>query len=77
MKKVTVNLNEMKKLNSFVNVVSTFESDVDAIRDRYVINAKSIMGLVTLDLSKPLEITIYSEDEVEIQRFEEAMKNFQ
>ena len=77
MTKVIVNLNEMTKLNGFVNVVSTFESNIDAIRGRYIIDAKSILGVMSLDLSKPLEIALISDDEAEIARFIEVMKKYQ
>lgn len=77
MVKVIVNLNEITKLNGFINVVTTFESDVDAIRGHYVIDAKSILGMMSLDLSKPLEIALNSNDEAEIARFIEVMKKYQ
>lgn len=77
MVKVIVNLNEITKLNGFINVVTTFESDVDAIRGHYVIDAKSILGMMSLDLSKPLEIALNSDDEAEIARFIEVMKKYQ
>lgn len=77
MTKVTVNLNEMGKVNRFVNVVATFESDIDVVRGRYVIDGRSIMGLFSLDLSKPIDVILHSEDEKEISRFIEAMKKYQ
>lgn len=77
MVKVIVNLNEMKKLNGFVNEVATFESNVDAVRGRYVIDAKSIMGMFSFDLSKDVEIILHSDDEAEIARFIEVMKKYQ
>lgn len=77
MTKVIVNLNEMTKLNGFVNEVATFESNVDAVRGRYVIDAKSIMGMFSFDLSKDLEIILHSDDDAEIARFIEVMKKYQ
>lgn len=77
MTKVVVNLNEMSKLNGFVNEVATFESDVDAVRDHYIVDAKSIMGMFSFDLSKDLEIILHSDDDAEIARFIEVMKKYQ
>ena len=77
MKKVVVNLNEIKKVNWFVQEVTSFESDIDLVSGRYVIDAKSIMGIFSLDLSKPIEVVIDSDNEAEINRFAEVMKKYQ
>lgn len=78
MVKVVVNLNDIEKLKSFVNVVSTFEADFDAVRGRYIIDAKSIMGMMSLNLSKPLDIVMHDHDnEKEVARFLEVAKNYQ
>lgn len=77
MVKVIVNLNEMDKLKNFIEKVSMFEGDIDAVRGRYVIDAKSVIGLFSVDLSKPLEVIFHSENEEEINKFLEVMKNFQ
>lgn len=76
MKNVIVNLNEIKKVNWFVQEVTSFESDIDLVSGRYVINAKSIMGIFSLDLSKPIEVVIDSDNEAEINRFVEVMKKY-
>lgn len=75
-KKVTVVLNEIEKVKKFNNEVSTYECDIDLIRWRYVIDAKSVMGVFSLDLSKPVDVVIHSDNEEEINRFIEAMKKF-
>jgi len=77
MKNVIVNLNEIKKVNWFVQEVTSFESNIDLVSGRYVINAKSIMGIFSLDLSKPIEVVIDSDNEAEINRFVEVMKKYQ
>lgn len=66
MKKVMISLNSIDKVKSFVNTISKFDSDFDLISGRYVIDAKSIMGIFSLDLSQPIELTIHSEDDAEI-----------
>ena len=49
------------KVKSFVNAISQFEYDFDLISGRYVIDAKSIMGIFSLDLSKPIDLAIHTE----------------
>lgn len=66
MKKVMISLNSIDKVKSFVNTISKFDSDFDLISGRYVIDAKSIMGIFSLDLSQPIELTIHAEDDSEI-----------
>jgi phosphotransferase system HPr (HPr) family protein len=66
MKKVMISLNSIDKVKSFVNTISKFDSDFDLISGRYVIDAKSIMGIFSLDLSQPIELTIHAEDDAEI-----------
>lgn len=71
-----LNLNTIDKVKRFSNIVLTYESDIDAIRGRYIIDAKSIIGLFTIDLSKPVEIKIHSQNAEELERFENDMKPF-
>lgn len=58
MKSVTVLLNSIDKVKRFVNDVSNVEGDAILRNGRYVIDAKSIMGIFSLNLSKPLELEI-------------------
>lgn len=62
MKTVKISLNSIDKVKSFVNDVTKFDSDFDLISGRYVIDAKSIMGIFSLDLSKTIDLNIHSED---------------
>lgn len=65
MKTVKISLNSIDAVKSFVNTVTKFDSDFDLVSGRYVIDAKSIMGIFSLDLSKPIELNIHSEDDVD------------
>lgn len=65
MKTVTVNLNNIEKVKTFCNKVSKFPNDISLISGRYVIDAKSIMGIFSLDLSKNLEMRIEDGDTYE------------
>ncbi len=63
MKTVMISLNSIDKVKSFVNDISKFNFDFDLVSGRYVIDAKSIMGIFSLDLSKPIELNIHAEGE--------------
>lgn len=66
MKTVQISLNSIDKVKTFVNTVTKFDCDFDLISGRYVIDAKSIMGIFSLDLSKPIDLTIHTEDVDEV-----------
>ena len=59
---VKISLNSIDKVKSFVNDLAKFDSDFDLVSGRYVIDAKSIMGIFSLDLSKPIDCTIHAVD---------------
>lgn len=61
MKTVHISLNSIDKVKAFVNEITKFDNDFDLVSGRYVIDAKSIMGIFSLDLSKPIELNIHSE----------------
>ena len=65
MKTVQISLNSIDKVKSFVNAITQFEYDFDLISGRYVIDAKSIMGIFSLDLSKPIDLAIHAEANVD------------
>lgn len=65
MKILKVSLDSIDKVKAFVNTLSKFDSEFDLVSGRYVIDAKSIMGIFSLDLSKPIELHIHSENNVE------------
>lgn len=63
MKSVQISLNSIEKVKSFVNDIAKFDTDFDLVSGRYVIDAKSIMGIFSLDLSKPINLNVHSEDD--------------
>lgn len=71
-----LNLNTLEKVKKFTNVVNRFNSDIDVIRDRYIIDAKSVIGIYTIDLTRPVTVRIVSDDRAEIARFNEQMEEF-
>lgn len=62
MKTLKISLNSIDKVKSFVNDLTKFDTDFDLVSGRYVIDAKSIMGIFSLDLSKPIDLAIHTED---------------
>ena len=65
MKSVNVLLNSIGKVKGFVNDVSKFDNDFELISDRYIIDAKSIMGIFSLNLAKPICLNIHAEENVD------------
>ena len=65
MKTVQISLNSIDKVKSFVNDITNFNYDFDLVSGRYVIDAKSIMGIFSLDLSKPIDLSIHAEDDID------------
>ena len=58
---VTISLQAINDVKEFVNIVMRFDFDVDLVSGRYAIDAKSIMGIFSLDISKPIELNIHAE----------------
>ena len=65
MKTVQISLNSIDKVKSFVKDITKFDYDFDLVSGRYVIDAKSIMGIFSLDLSKPIDLSIHAEEDVD------------
>lgn len=62
MKTFNMTLASINDVKDFVNLVSRYDFDVDLTSGRYVVDAKSIMGIFSLNLSKPIKIEIHSDD---------------
>ena len=62
---VQISLNSIDKVKSFVNSITQYSFDFDLISGRYVIDAKSIMGIFSLDLSKPIDLAIHTDENVD------------
>lgn len=62
MKKVNIKLATINDVKEFVNTVIQYDFEVDLISGRYAIDAKSIMGIFSLDLSKEIELQAHSDD---------------
>ncbi len=55
-------LNTIDDVKDFVNIVSKCDFDVDLTSGRYIVDAKSIMGIFSLNLSKPIMVEVHSDD---------------
>lgn len=73
MKNFNIMLHSINDVKTFVNSVNKYDFDVDLTSGRYVVDAKSIMGIFSLDLSKPIKVEVYSED---VGTFMDEMKPF-
>ncbi len=62
MKTFNVLLSSTNDVKNFVNIVTKYDFDIDLTSGRYVVDAKSIMGIFSLDLSKPIKIEIHSDN---------------
>lgn len=62
MKREKIMLKTINDVKSFVNTVAKYDFDVDLLSGRYAVDAKSIMGIFSLDLSKEIEMEIHSDD---------------
>ena len=62
MKTATIRLSLVENVNKFVNIVSRYPFEMDLRAGRHVVDAKSILGIFSLDLSKPITLEVYSDD---------------
>lgn len=58
----TVKLSTLKDMNSFVNICSQFEEDIDYRIGRYIVDAKSVMGIMSTTLGREANVTIYTDN---------------
>ncbi|MBE7035870.1 MAG: HPr family phosphocarrier protein [Ruminococcaceae bacterium] len=73
MKTFNILLSSINDVKNFVNIVNKYNFDVDLTSSRYVVDAKSIMGIFSLDLSKPIRVDVHSD---EADAFIDEMKPF-
>ena len=55
-------LSSINDVKNFVNIVNKYEFDIDLISERYVVDAKSIMGIFSLDLMNPITMTVHNDN---------------
>ncbi|WP_024833585.1 HPr family phosphocarrier protein [Ruminiclostridium josui] len=73
MKSFDISLKSINDVKDFVNIVNKYDFDVDLSSGRYIVDAKSIMGIFSLDLSKPIKVEIQNDD---CEKFCDEIKRF-
>lgn len=76
MKTVKIRLSAISDVSTFVNIVNRTESDIDLASGRYVVDAKSIMGIFSLDLMNPIELIAHTDDEAVLSELLAQLKPF-
>lgn len=69
-------LKSIDDVKVFVNEVNKVQCDVDLSSGRYVVDAKSIMGIFSLDLTNPIQLEIHSKEKGECDNFIQAIEKF-
>lgn len=76
-KEFMVQLKTIKDVSTFTSTASTFKCDIDLVSGRYVVDAKSIMGIYSLNLSEPIKVVIGADaSDDEVAAVKEAYKQF-
>ena len=71
-----IKLDTIDKVKKFISIVDKFENDIDIISGRYLVNAKSIMALFSLELTKPLSVIIHNASIKDVAGLQEQMEEF-
>ena len=76
MTELKIKLESLNSVNAFVAAAQKKDYDIDLIQGKYLVNAKSIMGIFSLDLTRPMLLKFTAEDteflkEIEIFKVEE------
>ena len=66
METVDIKLSSIEDVRKFVDIVSKYDIDIDLSSGRYIVDAKSIMGIFSLDLLKPIKLTAHSDNTDEL-----------
>ncbi|MGN0688520.1 MAG: HPr family phosphocarrier protein [Oscillospiraceae bacterium] len=74
MKELKIMLSTINDVKDFVNITNSYEFDCDLVSGRYAVDAKSIMGIFSLDLSKPLKMVIRGDGAAEAEILEDIKK---
>ena len=75
MKKCIIKLNSIDDVKEFCALTNSCKFDVDVLSGRYAVDAKSIMGIFSLDLTKEVELVVHANDD-ESEDFFDGIKKF-
>lgn len=76
-KRTKVNLNNIESAKKFVEICNYYQSEINVYSGRYIIDGKSILGILSLNLLNPVEVEIVSKSEIEADSFINMMKQFE
>lgn len=73
---ITIKLSSIQDVKDFINIVTKFEERIDLMNEHYKVDAKSIMGIFSMDLSKGSIVVIHTEDENVISALTDKLRKF-
>lgn len=75
MVKLSVKFSQIGQVKEFVNALFPYDVAFDLVHNRYVVDAKSIMGIFSMDLSTPLQLIVYSDDTELVENVKKDLQN--
>ncbi len=76
MNSVMIRLSSIQDVRTFVDIVTKYNIDIDLSSGRYVVDAKSIMGIFSLDLPNPIKLSAQTDKEDEVKALLDDLKAF-
>lgn len=71
-----LNLSTIEKAKKFNSIALSFEEDIDLIKGRYVLDAKSILGIFSIDISNPVNVKIHTDNDKVSEKFYKSILEF-
>lgn len=71
-----ISINTIDKVKRFVNQASKCEADVDVVCGRYLVDAKSIMGIFSIDLTREMVLYIHETDTAKLAEYKKLFEEF-
>lgn len=72
-----IRISTIEDTRRFVEICSHYEDEINVYSGRYIIDGKSIMGILSLNLLEPVEVEILSNNEISLNSFAKLMKQFE
>ena len=76
MKQFILDIGTVEKVRKFNEIARTYDEDIDIIRGRYTISAKSILGIFSIDITIPVIVRIESNNQDTILQFRNDISDF-
>lgn len=75
-RKIKANLNQIESVKKFVEISNNFQSEITVQSGRYIVDGKSFLGIMSLNLYEPVDVQIEGKNKLEIESFLNMMKQF-